>query len=439
MSIELITILMFGCFFALLALGVPIAWNMGVIGIVFAFIIGGFDFLPVALYRLWTVSASFGLMAIPLFMFMASLLQHAGVADELFGAIHLWMGPIRGGLAIATVIACAIMGAMLGSSGSGIIIMGVIALPYMFRHGYDKKLVLGSIMSGGGLGVLIPPSIMFILYGTLAGVSIGKLFMGGLGAGILLAALYCTYIGIRCYFNPKMGPPLPKEERVLSIKAKIALTRHLLLPALLIMSIIGTIFGGVATPTEAAGVGVIGAMLCCAVRGRFTLANLKLSCFETMRVVGLMWWLVFGSSIFVGVYTLAGGADFITNILLALPFDRWGILIIIQLTLILLGMVIDLIGLCILAVPIFTPVITTLGFDPLWFGVLFNINLQIGYLSPPFGTSMFYLKGVTPPEVTMSDIYSSVWPWMVLQLLGLIICMLYPPIITWLPGMMLGR
>jgi TRAP-type mannitol/chloroaromatic compound transport system permease large subunit len=158
-----------------------------------------------------------------------------------------------------------------------------------------------------------------------------------------------------------------------------------------------------------------------------------------MRVVGLMWWLVFGSSVFVGVYTLAGGADFITNILLALPFDRWGILIIIQLTLILLGMVIDLIGLCILAVPIFTPVITTLGFDPLWFGVLFNINLQIGYLSPPFGTSMFYLKGVTPPEVTMSDIYNSVWPWMVLQLLGLIICMLYPPIITWLPGMMLGR
>ena len=170
MSIELITILMFGCFFALLALGIPLAWNMGVVGIVFAFIIGGSDFLPVALYRLWTVSANFGLMAIPLFMFMASVLQHAGVADELFGAIHLWMGPIRGGVAIATVIACAIMGAMLGSAGSGIIIMGVIALPYMLSHGYDKKLVLGTIMAGGGLGVLIPPSIMFILYGTLAGI-----------------------------------------------------------------------------------------------------------------------------------------------------------------------------------------------------------------------------------------------------------------------------
>jgi tripartite ATP-independent transporter DctM subunit len=439
MSIELVTVLMFGCFFALLALGVPLAWNMGAIGIVFALIIGGFDFLPIALYRLWTVSANFGLMAIPLFMFMASLLQYAGVAEELFGAIHLWMGPIRGGLAIAAVVACTIMGAMLGSSGSGIIIMGVIALPYMLRHGYDKKLVLGSIMAGGGLGVLIPPSIMFILYGTLAGVSIGKLFIGGVGAGLLLAALYCAYIFIRCYFNPNIGPALPKEERQIPLKDKIALTKHLIMPALLILAIIGTIFGGFATPTEAAGVGVVGAMICCAVRRKLTIRNLKMSSLETMKVIGLMWWLVFGSSIFVGVYTLAGGSDFIRNILLELPFGPWGILMIIMAVLIVLGMVIDLIGLCILAVPIVTPVMDTLGFDPLWFGVLFNINLQIGYLSPPFGTSMFYLKGVVPPDVTMSDIVGSVWPWMGLQFLGLAICLLYPPIITWLPSVMMGK
>ena len=439
MSIELITILMFGCFFALLALGIPLAWNMGAIGIVFALIMGGFNFLPIALYRLWTVSANFGLMAIPLFMFMASLLQYAGVAEELFGAIHLWMGPIRGGLAIAAVVACTIMGAMLGSSGSGIIIMGVIALPYMLRHGYDKKLVLGSIMAGGGLGVLIPPSIMFILYGTLAGVSIGKLFIGGVGAGLLLAALYCVYIFIRCYFNPNLGPALPKEERQIPLKDKIALTKHLIMPALLILAIIGTIFGGFATPTEAAGVGVVGAMICCAVRGKLTIRNLKTSSFETMKVIGLMWWLVFGSSIFVGVYTLAGGSDFIRNILLHLPFGPWGILMIIMAVLIVLGMVIDLIGLCILAVPIVTPVMDALGFDPLWFGVLFNINLQIGYLSPPFGTSMFYLKGVVPSDVTMSDIIGSVWPWMGLQFLGLAICLLYPPIITWLPSVMMGK
>ena len=439
MSIELVTILMFGFFFALLALGVPLAWNMGVIGIVFALIIGGTAILPVALYRVWMVSASFGLMAIPLFMFMASLLQHTGVADELFRTIHLWMGRVKGGVAMATVIACAIMGAMLGSAGSGIIIMGLIALPYMSRHGYDKRLVLGSIMSGGGLGVLIPPSVMFILYGTLAGVSIGKLFMGGVGTGLLLAILYCIYIGIRCYHNPKMGPPLPKEEREIPFKAKLGLTRHLILPASLILALIGSLFAGIATPTEAAGVGVIGAMLCCAIRGRFTLTNLKSACFGTMKVVGLMWWLVFGSSIFVGVYTVAGGGEFVKDILLAMPLGRWGVLIVIQLTLILLGMVIDLVGLCILAVPIVTPVITALGFDPLWFGVLFNVNLQIGYLSPPFGLSMFYMKGVTPPEVTMSDIYSSVWPWMGLQVLGLVICRLYPPIITWLPSIMLGK
>lgn len=439
MSIELITILMFGSFFALLALGVPLAWNMGAIGIVFALIIGGTNFLPIALYRLWTVSANFGLMAIPLFMFMASLLQHAGIAEELFGAIHLWMGPIRGGLAIAAVIACTIMGAMLGSTGSGIIIMGVIALPYMLRHGYDKQLVLGSIMAGGGLGVLIPPSIMFILYGSLAGVSIGKLFIGGVGAGVLLASLYCGYILIRCYFNPDMGPALPKEERQVPFKEKIALTKHLIMPGLLILAIIGTIFGGLATPTEAAGVGVVGAMICCAMRRKLTIQNLKTSSLETMKVIGLMWWLVFGSSIFVGVYTLAGGSDFIRNILLSLPFGPWGILIIVMAVLMVLGMVIDLIGLCILAVPIVTPVMNTLGFDPLWFGVLFNINLQIGYLSPPFGTSMFYLKGVVPSEVTLSDIVGSVWPWMALQFLGLAICLWYPPIITWLPSIMMGK
>jgi tripartite ATP-independent transporter DctM subunit len=439
MGIELITILMFGCFFALLALGVPLAWNMGVVGIVFSLIIGGYDFLPVSLYRLWTVSASFGLMAIPLFMFMASLLQYAGLADDLFHAIHLWMGPINGGVAIATVIVCAIMGAMLGSTGSGIIIMGLIALPYMFSHGYDKRLTLGTIMSGGGLGVLIPPSIMFILYGSLSGESIGKLLIGGVGPGILLAVLYSIYISIRCYLNPKMGPPLPNEEREIPFRAKLALIKNLILPGLLILAIIGSIFGGLATPTEAAGVGVVGAMICCAVRGKLTLANLKSGCFVTMKVIGLMWWLVFGSSIFVGVYTLAGGAEFIKDILLALPLGRWGVLIVINLILILLGMVIDLIGICILVIPITTPVIAALGFDPLWFAVLFNINLQIGYLSPPFGTSMFYLKGITPPEVTMSDIISSVWPWMGLQLLGLIICMLYPPIVTWLPGMMFGK
>jgi tripartite ATP-independent transporter DctM subunit len=439
MSIELITLLMFGSFFALLALGIPLAWNMGVVGIVFGTIIGGSDILNVALYRLWTVSANFGLMAIPLFMFMASVLQYSGVADELFGAIHLWMGPIRGGLAIATVTACAIMGAMLGSAGSGIIIMGVIALPYMFSHGYDRKLVLGTIMAGGGLGVLIPPSIMFILYGTLAGLSIGKLFIGGVGPGILLAVLFCIYIAIRCYLNPNMGPALPKEERNISFAAKLALMKHLVLPSLLILSIIGTIFGGFATPTEAAAVGAIGAMLCSAVRGRLTLANLKESCYGTMKVVGLMWWLVFGSSVFVGVYTLAGGADFISEMLLTLPLGRWGIMLFIQFLLILLGMVIDLIGLCILAVPILTPVLDTLGFDPLWFAVLFNVNLQIGYLSPPFGTSMFYLKGVVPSDVSMNEIVKSTWPFMGLQLIGLIICMLYPPIITWLPSIMMGK
>jgi len=437
MSIELFTVLMFGSFFLLLALGLPLAWATLSLALVFGFILQGSSIFQYFAFRTWHMMNSFSMIAIPLFVFMANMLQYSGIADDLFDAIYRWLGPIRGGLGIATVLVCTVLAAMVGTTGAGVTIMGLIALPAMFQRKYDRGIALGCICAGGALGTMIPPSIMFIVYGVNSGISIGKLFMGGVGPGLVLAALYIAYIGIRSYLNPTLAPALSKEERAMPLLRKLGLLRTLILPVLLILAVLGAIYFGVATPGEAAGLGAAGAMICAAVRGKLNWQNLKLSVYGTLKTVGLIMWIVFGAYAFIGVYTLAGGAEFIGGLLSGLPLGNWGILIVIQLILILLGMVLDVIGIIILCVPIFIPIIATMGFDPLWFGIIFNINLQIAYLSPPFGYAMFYLKAVAPEDVTTADLYRAVWPFMILQVIGLAIVMVFPPIATWLPNRMI--
>lgn len=325
---------------------------------------------------------------------------------------------------------------MIGTVGADVTITGLIALPFMLKHGYDKHMALGSIVAGGALGVLIPPSIMFIIYGVTVGESIGKLFMGGAGPGLLFGGLYIGYILVKCYFNPAAGPPASREELDMPMAQKLTLLKSLIMPILLVLGVMGSIFGGIATPGEASGVGALGAMICAALRGRFNWQNLKSTLYETMKTVGLILWIVFGAMVFIATYTLGGGAEFVKSALVALPLNPWLVLIIIQLILLFLGMVLDIIGITVLLAPIFVPVVKALGFDPLWFGVIFNLNLQIAYLSPPFGYSLFYLKAVAPPDVTMTDLYKSVFPYIALQIIGLILCMVFPQIILWLPTVM---
>jgi len=437
MSPELLTAFMFGAFFLLLALGVPLAWTTASTGLLFSLLLWGPGSLSIIVLRIWDVMGSFSIIAIPLFVFMGNMLQKSGVADDLFKAFHVWIGGVKGGLAAATIVLCTILAAMIGTVGADVTITGLIALPFMLQRGYDKHMALGSIVAGGALGVLIPPSIMFIIYGVTVGESIGKLFMGGVGPGLLFGALYIGYILIKCHLNPAAGPPAPQEERMMPLGRKIGMFKSLIIPVLLVLGVMGSIFGGVATPGEAAGVGALGAMVCAAVRRRLTMENLKDSLFDTMKTVGLILWIVFGAMIFIATYTLGGGAEFVKSTLVALPLNPWLVLIIIQFILLFLGMVLDIIGITVLLAPIFVPVITSLGFDPLWFGVIFNLNLQIAYLSPPFGYSMFYLKAVAPPDVTMTDLYRSVLPYMALQLIGMALCMLFPQIILWLPNLMI--
>jgi tripartite ATP-independent transporter DctM subunit len=361
-------------------------------------------------------------------------LLKSGIANDLFSAFHSLVGRVRGGLAVATIILCCITAAMVGTVGADVTITALIALPYMLQRNYDKHMAIGAIAAGGALGVLIPPSIMFIIYGVSVGESIGKLFMGGIGPGLLFGALFIIYILIKCYINPAAGPAAPEEERTIPLIEKIKLFRSLGFPILLVVFVMGSIFAGIATPGEAAGVGVVGALICAALKRRLTFANTKESLFETMKTIGILCWIVFGAMTFIAVYTLGGGAEFVKETVMNLKLNPWIILIIIQLIILLLGMVLDSIGITVLLAPIFVPVIKSLGFNPLWFGVIFNLNIQIAYCSPPFGYSMFYLKAVASEDITISDLYRSVLPYIALQILGMIICMIFPQIILWLPN-----
>ena len=436
MSIELITLLMFGSFFLLLALGLPLAFVLGGLAVVFGYIQLETAVFPWFSYRTSDLMNQFSFIAIPLFIFMANVLRFSGVAEDLYEAIYIWMGPLRGGLAIASIVACTIIAAMVGTVGAGVVVMGLIALPAMLDRRYNKRLACGSIMAGGSLGVLIPPSVLFIIYATFTAQSVGKLFIGGIIPGLILSGLYILFIIFWSYIQPKAGPAAPPEKRMMPLRDKFLHLRGIILPIFLIMAVMGSIFLGVTTVSEAAGVGALGAIIAAAIHRKLNWNLVKQSIFGTIRTTGMIMWITIAAYIFVGIYLLAGGDKFIRDMLLGFGFGPWGVLIIVQLLLILLGMVLDWIGILVLVVPIVVPLLVELGFSPIWFGILFCVNMQIAYLSPPFGYAMFYLKGVAPPEISMTDLYRSVWPFIIIQLIGLAIIMAFPQTALWLPSLM---
>jgi tripartite ATP-independent transporter DctM subunit len=437
MSIEWITALMILSFITLLAAGLPLAFATGAIAVIFALGLFGPSSLNLIVSRVFTLMGNYVLVSVPLFILMACILERAGVAEDLFRAVHVWSGRLRGGLAVAVIISCAIMAAMVGVIGAEVVTMGVVALPAMLGRRYDKDLALGSICAGGGLATLIPPSVVFIMYGLTAGVSVGQLYMAGVVPGLLLAGLYIAYIVIRCYVQPNLAPAASEAERGIPLGQKVALLRGLVLPALVAFGVLGSLYAGLATPTEAAGVGCLGAFIAAGVHRRLTWENVSRAVADTTKVTCMLYWLFFGASTLIGVYTLAGGTNFMKQTITALPIGRWGILVLMMIIWIILGCLIDWIGILLLTAPIFVPIIETLGFNTVWLGVLFCMNMQISYLSPPFGPAVFYLKGVTPPEITIGDIFHSIWPFMALQVMALTIVILFPQLALWLPSLMI--
>jgi tripartite ATP-independent transporter DctM subunit len=376
------------------------------------------------------------LVSVPLFIFMACILERAGIAEQIFRAVHVWSGRLRGGLAVAVIISCALMAAMVGVIGAEIVTMGVVALPAMLNRGYHKNLALGSICAGGGLATLIPPSVVFILYGLTAGVSVGQLYMAGVVPGLMLSSFYIIYILGRSYLQPSIAPLPSAEELAMPLSEKLGLLKELVLPGLVAFSVLGSLYLGIATPTEAAGVGVLGAMIAAAVNGKLSWAGISRAVADTTRVTAMLYWLFFGSSALIGVYTLAGGTKLIQDVMTNLPIGPLGVVILIQVIWIILGCFIDWIGILLLTAPIFVPIVSALGFDLVWLGALFCINMQISYISPPFGPAAFYLKGVTPPDITLNQIFNSVWPYLALQFIALGLVIAFPQIALWLPSTM---
>lgn len=436
MSIELLSLLFVAVFAAVLLTGLPLAFATGAVAVVFAVALFGWPGLTLVVSRVFTLMGNYVLVSVPLFVFMACVLERAGIAETIFHAAHVWAGRMRGGLAVAVIISCALMATMVGVIGAEIVTMGVVALPAMLARGYKKDLALGCICAGGGLATLIPPSVVLIMYGLTAGVSIGELYTAGIVPGLMLAAMFIAYIVIRCRLRPDFAPPASAAELAIPLRGKIGLLRELVVPALVAFGVLGSLYLGWATPTEAAGVGVLGAVLAMWWNGKLSWSKLRLAAEDTAKVTVMLYWLFFGSSALIGVYTLAGGTKLIQDVMTSLPVGPIGVVILIQAIWIVLGCFIDWIGILLLTAPIFVPVVVALGFDPVWMGVLFCMNMQISYISPPFGPAAFYLKGVTPADVTLGDIFSSIWPYLGLQIVALGLVITFPQIVLWLPGTM---
>jgi len=432
----LMAVLLFGSLVLWLFLGLPLAFVMGGIAVVFTFLFWDPAALQLAAARMFSGMTTYVMVAVPLFIFMANMLERSGVADDLYTAAHKWIGGLRGGLAVGTVIICVIFAAMAGISGAASVSMGLIALPAMLNRNYDKKIAIGCILGGGALGILIPPSITMVLLGLMGDMSVGKLFIGGIFPGLLLASLFIIYILIRCALQPQLGPPLPPEERG-SLREKVIGIRALILPGIIIFSVLGTIFLGVATPTEAAGVGALCSIISAAVHRRLSWSLFKDTCYRSFALSVMVGYIYYTALVFTGLYAATGAADLVAGLLLAVPGGAWGTIIAMQFVFIALGCFLDPSGIIMVCIPLFVPIVESLGFDPLWFGVLFIVNMEMAYLTPPFGLNLFYIKGVAPPEVSMGDIYRSVLPFVLLQLTGLILVMIFPQIVLWLPSLMI--
>jgi tripartite ATP-independent transporter DctM subunit len=439
MTPEYLAVTMFFGVIVLVFAGVPLYLALGGLGLYFG-IAGGWSpqVYDQFINRIFGLMASEVLPAVPLFVFMGAILDKSGAADKLFGALYLAMGGLRGGLAVATILICTIFAACTGVVGASVTTMGMLALPAMINRNYNIPLACGAICAGGTLGILIPPSVMMLLYGPMVGLSVAKMFMGAFIPGFVLSGLFVGYIIVICLLKPEYGPPMPKEERqaipMLRVAGEILL--YLVPPMFLILAVLGSIFLGVASPTEAAAMGGLGSIVVALFYRKLNLRVLYDGVLNTLKITTMVMFVAVGAFMFSGVFMALGGAKLIGNYIIALPLGKWGILIVMMIIIFILGMLIDWIGILFIVVPIFTPVITHLGFDPLWFSLVVCVNLQMSFISPPFAYSIFYLKGVAPPGVEMMHIIKGVIPFVVLQAIGLVLVILFPQLIMWLPGKM---
>jgi len=375
-------------------------------------------------------------IALPTFIFMAAVLEMSGLGSAMYDMMHKWMAGLRGGLAMGTVGIATVMAAMTGSASTATLTMGMLAYPEMEKRGYDKRMITGAIMAGGSLGPLIPPSVVMIIVAAVSVISIGKLFISGIIPGLITSLGYITYIGIRCWKSPKMGPPIPLEERV-DWGEKLKSLRLSILPILLIFLVLGLIYLGIATPSEAGGVGAIGALICAAAYRNLTLKNLHRATNTAVRISAMLLWLLATGGCFSQLIGVLGVQGYLRDLLLALPVSPVVIVIGILGLVFILGMFIDATPIAVIFLPIFYPIVLALGFDLLWFGLLFTMDLLVGIMTPPFGMVLFFFKGLNIPGVTMMDIYRAIVPFFLIMMAVMVLVFLIPELAVWLPNMMI--
>ncbi len=440
LSPELVTIIMLGGVLVLVLAGFPLAYVVGIIALFVGLFVWQGQVGQMLYLRAQKIMLNYTLLAVPLFVFMGAMLERSGIIERLYEVLYLWFGGFRGGLALVTVIVGTIMAATVGIITASVTLLTLVALPSMIKRGYSKSFATGAVTAGGVLGILIPPSIMIVLYGPMAELSVGKLFFGAFVPGFILSGLYISYITIRAFIQPHIAPPVPVEERAVPfMKKTVMLVVSLVPPAILIMSVLGAIFMGIAAPTEAAGVGAFAATLLAIAYRRFTWGVLKECATMTLRLSGFILLVGSMSFAFTGVFLGAGGGQVVTDLILATPGGRWGAFVAIMFICFLLGMFIDWIGIIFIMVPIITPIGEVLGFDPIWFAIMICVNLQTSFMTPPFAMAIYICRGAAAPElgVTVADIIRGVIPFVFLILIAIGLLVAFPNLILWLPSMMI--
>ena len=441
LSPGMAVVVLFGLVVIGVMLGFPLAFVLGGVTVTMGFLLLGVDATAwIAYSRIYKIITNYILLAVPGFIFMGVMLGYSGLTERMFSSLYVWLGGLRGGLAIVTVMTGTILAATVGIIGASVTALAIIALPEMIKRGYSRPLASGAVCAGGTLGILIPPSIMLVVYGPMAVISVGKLFFAAFLPGFLLSALYIAYIAVYSFTRPNVAPAVAPEERAVPwLKKIIDLLTALVPPAALIMAVLGSIFMGVATPTEAAGVGAVAATLLAVANRRFNLSVLIETSRPTLIISAMVLAIGATAYAFVGIFIRAGGEEAVTQIIMGAPGGKWGVFAIIMFIVFLLGYFIDWLGILFIVVPIITPIGKALGFDPLWFAMMICVNLQTSFLTPPFAYAIFYLRGAADPSlgVTTGDIIRGVFPFIFLILIALGLCITFPQIILWLPGQMI--
>lgn len=424
---------MFVTLMIMLLIGYPVAFTLGAVALLFGSIFLGLDFFNLLPLQIWGTMNNFTLLAVPLFIFMGVTLDKSGLAEDLLETMGLLFGKMRGGLAVSVVVVGALLAATTGIVGATVVTMGIIALPTMLKRHYSPTLATGTIAASGTLGQIIPPSIILILLGDVMGVPVGRLFIGAVIPGTILVALFLLYILCLAWIKPEVAPALDNNESENLFKKTIF---TLFPPLLLVVGVLGSIFAGIASPTESAAVGALGAMILSAAHQQLTIKNLKAAMQLTVRLTSMVFMILIGAIAFGLVFRGMGGDTLVREVMVNIPGGIWGFMFVSMFLIFILGFFLDFLQICFIVVPIISPIASLLGIDLLWLAVLIGLNLQTSFLTPPFGFSLFYLKAVSPPEIRIQDIYRGIIPFVAIQILTLILLIMFPILVTWLPDLM---